>query len=44
MPGTNAIARVLAPTPNSHDEPLLEENAEPDGEQAAQITDHDDSK
>lgn len=42
--GTNAIRRVLAPTPSSQNEALLEANAELDGEQAAQATDQDDSK
>ena len=42
--GTNAIRRVLAPTPSSHNEALLEANAELDEEQAARATDQDDGK
>lgn len=41
---TNAISRVLAATPNSQNEPLLQSNTEPEGEQDAQATDQDDSK
>ena len=41
---TNAISQVLAPAPNSHNEPLLEPKAAPKEEQAAEIADQDDSK
>ncbi len=34
--GANAITRILAPTPNSHNEPLLALNAEPEEELATE--------
>ena len=43
MVGANAFTRVLAPTPNSHNEPLLTSNAEPEGEQASEPADQDDT-
>lgn len=43
MVGANAITQVLAPTPNSHNEPLLASNAEPEGEQATENADQDDT-
>lgn len=41
---TNAITQILASSPNSHKEVLVDANAEADGEQAAQTADQDDSK
>ena len=49
---TSAATRVLAPTPNSHNVPLLEpdaeslheSNAEPDREQAVEAPDKGNSK
>ena len=40
----NAIVRVLAPTPDSQDEPLLESNTAPGKEQAAETVDQDEGK
>ena len=44
MVDTNVLARILAPTPDSQNAPLVESNAASEEEQAAEAADQDDGK